>query len=103
MFQRGNHVQDSEKSGQENTHVSIWHIFKMLLPYKWHTAGAVAALLFTAVSTLSIGRGINLLIDQGFASSGSDKLLECLVIFICLGVAIAVGSFHSILPNDMAR
>ena len=93
MIQKGNHVQDSEKSGQENSHVSIWHILKMLLPYKWHTAGAVAALLFTAVSTLSIGRGINLLIDQGFASSGSDRLLDCLVIFICLGVAIAVGSF----------
>ena len=55
MIQKGNHVQDPEKSGQENSHVSIWHILKMLLPYKWQTAGAVAALLFTAVSTLSIG------------------------------------------------
>ena len=41
-------------------------VLVLLLNYKTRLAGATVALLFTAAATLSLGRGLQVLIDQGF-------------------------------------
>ncbi|MDR4519429.1 MAG: ABC transporter transmembrane domain-containing protein [Nitrosomonas sp.] len=51
------------------------------------------ALLFTAVITLSIGQGIRLLIDHGFATQSRMLLSQYVVIFLCLVLALAAGTF----------
>ncbi|MDC8445924.1 MAG: ATP-binding cassette domain-containing protein [Nitrosomonas sp.] len=51
------------------------------------------ALLFTAAITLSIGQGIRLLIDHGFATQSRMLLGQYVVIFLCLVLALAAGTF----------
>ena len=62
-------------------------------PYKLQAAGAIAALLFTALATLSIGKGLNILIDQGFAGDDPAALRSALLVLLGIGVAIAAGSY----------
>ncbi|WP_020410407.1 ABC transporter transmembrane domain-containing protein [Hahella ganghwensis] len=74
-----------------------WQAVKMasqfLAPYRRQIAYALLALLFTAGITLSIGQGIRLLIDQGFATASADLLAHYVLIFIGLIVALAIGTF----------
>ena len=49
-------------------------IFRFLLPYRTRLLGAGAALVFTAGATLFLGRGIQLLIDEGFGGGTSADL-----------------------------
>ncbi len=72
---------------------SLWRIFGMLRPYKLQVAGAVIALLFTAFSTLAIGKGVSILIDQGLNGDNPNALYNSLLLLFGLGLAIATGSF----------
>jgi len=64
-----------------------------LAPYKRQIAFALVALLFTAIITLSLGQGVRLLIDKGFATASSDLLTQYVLIFGVLVFALAVGTF----------
>ena len=74
-----------------------WQAVKMALcflaPYKRQITYSLIALLFTAAITLSIGQGIRLLIDQGFANQSKDLLSQYVLVFLCLVFALAVGTF----------
>ena len=52
-----------------------------LRPYRRHMVFALIALVVTAGTMLSLGKGVQLLIDQGLAS-GSEAALEAFVDFI---------------------
>jgi len=64
-----------------------------VMPYKRQIVYSLLALLFTAGITLSIGQGIRLLIDQGLATQSRELLEQYVVFFLCLVLALAVGTF----------
>ncbi len=66
---------------------------QFLTPYRRQIVYALSALLFTATITLSIGQGIRLLIDQGFATASAELLTQYVLIFLCLVIALAFGTF----------
>ena len=66
---------------------------QFIAPYQRQVIYSLLALLFTAAITLSIGQGIRLLIDQGFATQSKDLLSQYVVIFLLLVIALAVGTF----------
>lgn len=74
-----------------------WQAVKMatafISPYKRQVLYSLFALLFTAAITLSIGQGIRLLIDRGFATSSTDLLTQYVAIFLLLVFALAMGTF----------
>ena len=74
-----------------------WNGLKMVAGfvtrYKAVLAGALVALLFTAGITLSLGQGIRLLIDEGFATGSPELLNRSVLVFFALVVALAVGTF----------
>ena len=55
--------------------------------------GASVALLFTAGATLSLGRGLQVLIDQGFGGGTSAGLKSAIALLITIAAAMAIGTF----------
>jgi len=64
----------------------------LVAPYCWRVFGALAALAFTAAITLSLGQGLRLLIDQGFATGSQALLNQSVGLFFLLVLALAVGT-----------
>ena len=62
-------------------------------PYKKAVAGALAALVFTAGVTLSLGQGLRILVDQGLATQSPAMLAQSIGLFFVLVLALAFGSF----------
>ena len=72
---------------------SLLPVLGFLRSYKLRLAGASAALLFTAAATLSLGRGLQVLIDQGFGGGTSADLKSAISLLIGIAAAMAVGTF----------
>ncbi|MFO7551457.1 MAG: ABC transporter transmembrane domain-containing protein [Haliea sp.] len=68
-------------------------IFRFLLPYRARLLGAGAALVFTAGATLFLGRGIQVLIDEGFGGGTSADLRNAIGVIMVIAGAMAVGTF----------
>lgn len=66
---------------------------QFIAPYQRQVIYSLLALFFTAAITLSIGQGIRLLIDQGFATQSKELLSQYVVIFLLLVIALAAGTF----------
>ena len=66
---------------------------RFIAPYRWRVAGALAALLFTAVITLSMGQGIRLLVDRGLATESTTALNQSIGLFFLLVLAMALGTY----------
>lgn len=62
-------------------------------PYKGPLVFSLFALLLTAGITLSIGQGIRLLIDRGFATQSPALLTQYVLIFLLLVGLLALGTF----------
>ena len=62
-------------------------------PYRGTLLAAAAALIFTAGITLSIGQGVRILIDDGFASGSANQLNDAVLLLIGLSVLMAIGTF----------
>lgn len=71
---------------------SLLPVLKFLKPYKLRLLAASLALLFTAAATLAMGRGVQVLIDQGFAGNSAD-LKDAILLMLSIAAAIAVGTF----------
>ena len=54
---------------------------------------AIVALVTTAALTLSLGQGVRLMIDQGFAASSVEGLKDAVIFFAVLVVAVSVGAY----------
>lgn len=78
-------------AGQSNRTLTMVRHF--VLPYRWPVAGALAALIFTAGITLSLGQGLRLLVDQGFATRSPELLNQSVGLFFVLVIALAIGTF----------
>jgi ATP-binding cassette subfamily B protein len=68
-------------------------ILAFIKPYKLQVIAASVALVFTAGVTLSIGQGLRLLVDQGFASQAVAELNQAITVFIGLAALLAIGTF----------
>ena len=66
---------------------------RFIAPYRWKVLGALVALLFTAIITLSMGQGIRLLVDQGLATESTAALKQSIALFFLLVLAMAVGTY----------
>lgn len=83
--------QASEKSSRGIS--SLWPVISLLKNYKLRLFGASMALLFTAGATLYLGRGVQVLIDQGFGDGTNEALRGAISLLIGIAAAIAVGTF----------
>ena len=80
-------------SGKPGSLPSLLPVLAFLKQYKLRLAGASMALLFTAAATLSLGRGLQVLIDQGFGGGSSADLRAAIGLLISIAAAISVGTF----------
>jgi ATP-binding cassette subfamily B protein len=62
-------------------------------PYRKEVIFAMLALLFTAGITLSIGQGVRLMIDDGFATQSVKLLERSIIFFFILVAALSIGTF----------
>jgi len=72
---------------------SLLPVIGFLRPYKLRLLAASLALLFTAGATLSLGRGLQVLIDDGFGSGDSARLTSAVTLLVVIAAAMAVGTF----------
>ena len=68
-------------------------LWQFIRPYKLRLTIAVIALVTTAGLTLSLGQGVRLMIDQGFAASSVEGLKDAVIFFAVLVVAVSVGVY----------
>lgn len=68
-------------------------VLRLLKHYKMRLVGASVALLFTAAATLSMGRGLQVLIDQGFGGGSSADLKSAIALLVMIAAAMAFGTF----------
>ena len=66
---------------------------RYLFVYKKELVAASIALTFTAAVTLSIGYGVRILIDDGFAAGSSDQLINATVFIIIIALLMSLGTF----------
>ncbi len=67
------------------------HLLRYLIPYRWRLAGALCALTAAAAAVLSLGMGLRLLIDHGFAT-GDPALLDRALIGLVIVVAVMAAA-----------
>jgi len=74
-----------------------WHAIRavasFITPYRAAVFIGLLALMLTAGITLSIGQGIRLLIDRGFAAQSPELLAQYVLLFLLLVVLLATGTF----------
>ncbi|MEM7003522.1 MAG: ABC transporter ATP-binding protein, partial [Pseudomonadota bacterium] len=66
---------------------------RFLRPYVKQVVFASIALVITAGATLSIGQGIRLVIDSGFASGDAQILVDTLGLFSGFVLVLTLGTF----------
>ncbi|MEH6582192.1 MAG: ABC transporter transmembrane domain-containing protein [Halioglobus sp.] len=71
---------------------TLWPVLGFLKQYKLRLVAASCALLFTAAATLSMGKAVQVLIDEGFAGDRGD-LLNAILFLIAIAAAMAIGTF----------
>ena len=87
--------QTASATGQEGRAAvtSLRPAFAFVRPYLGRVAIAGAALIVTASVTLSVGWGIRLVIDHGFATGSPALLRASLAVFAALVLLLAAGTF----------
>ena len=72
---------------------SLAPVLGLLVNYKRRVVGASLALLFTAAATLSMGLGVQVLIDEGFGGGSNNSLKGAIALFFAIAAAMAFGTF----------
>ncbi|GAA3916858.1 ABC transporter transmembrane domain-containing protein [Litoribacillus peritrichatus] len=68
----------------------LWSFIK---PYRVRLTVAIFALLVTTALTLSLGQGVKLMMDQGFAAQSISGLADALTLFVFIVMGLAVGAY----------
>jgi ATP-binding cassette subfamily B protein len=73
---------------------SLRGLLPYLARYRWHAAGAAAALLVGSALLLGLGQGVRALIDRGFASgsAGSLNATALAMVAVVAGMAVSAAS-----------
>jgi ATP-binding cassette, subfamily B, bacterial len=78
----------------KNKKISILlELIQFIRPYKSQVLTAFIALLFTAGVMLSVGQGVRMLIDEGFAQQSIEQLQQAVLFILAITVLIAGGTF----------
>ena len=86
------HMTEEERPSSKNIR-RIRPAFSFLRPYLPQVVLASIALIITASATLSLGQGLRVVIDGGFASGQNDVLNESLGLFVVFVAVLTVGTF----------
>ncbi|NOH72211.1 ATP-binding cassette domain-containing protein [Vibrio pectenicida] len=94
------HDIDNSHPSRENTlmtnrrsiHV-LGELIRFIHPYRWKIFAALFALVLTACLTLSVGQGLRLLIDQGFAQQSGEALNRAIGFILVVTIMISIGTF----------
>ena len=71
----------------------LLELVRFVRPYKGRVLAALAALIFTATVMLSVGQGVRMLIDQGFAQQSLEELKSAVMFILAITALIAGGTF----------
>ncbi|MGF1684191.1 ABC transporter ATP-binding protein/permease [Photobacterium minamisatsumaniensis] len=71
----------------------LFELVKFIRPYKGKVLAALVALIFTASLTLSVGHGVRILIDEGFAQQSIQELGSAIQFILAVTVCISIGTF----------
>ncbi|WDE08879.1 ATP-binding cassette domain-containing protein [Thalassomonas viridans] len=71
----------------------LLELVQFVRPYKMRVFAALAALIFTAAIMLSVGQGVRMLIDQGFAQQSLEQLQSGVMFMLAVIALIAGGTF----------
>jgi len=84
----------ASESKRPNKKISIlFELIQFIHPYKSQVLAAFLVLIFTAVVMLSVGQGVRMLIDEGFAQQSLTQLQEAVLYLLAITVLIAGGTF----------
>ncbi len=87
-------AENSDSPGQALGKPSILlSLAQFLRPYGAQITIFLLALIFTAVVTLSVGQGLKLVIDQGFAQQSQDHLNTAILFILGASVLMAAGTY----------
>lgn len=87
-------MSEQNNNTSSNKKLSIlFELKRFIRPYLGRTIIAAAALIFTAGLTLSIGQGVRLLIDQGFAEQSLEQLQHAVQFILLITVLISIGTY----------
>jgi ATP-binding cassette subfamily B protein len=73
---------------------ALRRLWPFVRPYRRYVAGAVAAAMVAAAMVLALGRGIGVLIDQGFGR-GDARLLDHALIAIIIGTVVLSAATYA--------
>ncbi|HEV8389136.1 MAG TPA: ABC transporter transmembrane domain-containing protein, partial [Dongiaceae bacterium] len=71
----------------------LFRLARFAKPYGWQIAGATLALIITAGTTLGLGVGLRVLVDQGFSAGDASLLDRAVLILFGVSVLLAAGTF----------
>ena len=78
---------------QSKSLTPLAELLRFLWPHKLRLIAATVALVFTAIAQLSLGVGIQVLVDEGFAAQSQAGLRKAVLFMVSVGFAMACGSF----------
>lgn len=78
--------------GKKNLGI-LFELLKFIKPYRLKVGAALVALVATASLTLTVGHGVRILIDQGFAQQSTDQLQSAIGFILLITVLISIGTF----------
>ncbi len=68
-------------------------LLQFLKPYRTEVSIFLIALLFTAGITLSVGQGVRMVIDKGFAQQSLTHLNSAILLILALSILMAIGTY----------
>ena len=84
---------DRDSPNQPARLSTLLQLLQFMRPYRGTLVAAAMALIFTAAITLSIGQGLRILIDVGFADGSVAQLSQAVKVILALGLAMSIGTF----------
>ncbi len=85
-------ITDNSEVKKKNLGILL-ELLRFIKPYRLKVAAALMALIFTAALTLSVGQGVRVLIDQGFAQQSVQQLSSAIAFILVITLLISIGTF----------
>ncbi len=81
-----------EEAARAKSLAPLRQLLGFLWPHKGRLIAASTALVFTAGAQLTLGYGVQLLIDEGFTGADASGLYKAVSFMLIVGVAMAIGA-----------
>ena len=85
--------------------ISALRIFApYIYPYRWQLAAACGALLMISIATLSLGRGLAFIVDEGLSGDNPAFLSTTIIVTLAIAIVLAIGSYlRASLTNQLGE